>query len=518
MAPLAQPAGNRYGVWLYRGMVIFLWVLVTGLFMEAVFYIQTWRIEHTNPYIRSWRDGAPWPVPLPPKQAWTLSEEALAAATAQAAETVSDAVVQDNRADRTRRAEFFTEIDESQRERFAALYQVVALICERDGQVVGRYPKFLCLPGEVGRETPPVQTLAAVLGPSASEELRPPFVQAIETGQPAVVHLSTISMTVFLYPEKNLSRLIVFVDNPPKNAPPVPPGSIWEIPFLTCKKQVSSPDGKYRTNNFGFRDDDVIVPKPKGLFRIVCVGGSTTEEGDTNAMTYPNLLERKLRREFGDRVEVVNCGLSGMNSLKEWMRSADYLALEPDFVVYYNAVNDICHTVYPQWVTQRAGKIARLFRRIRFVNYYGNRWLLPSNRAMAADFDREIMANLRYMQAYFAHRGIPMAMCSFACPDINALTREERVYYDWSCEKNWGGRYVSFSTYWRSIRQFNALVRAMCRETGMMYIPVAERFNDGTYYFGDICHMKNEGIDLKAQVIFEAIREHVGERINRMGE
>jgi len=504
--------------WLYFGLLLFIWGIVFVLFAETIFRIQVWRIDRTNPYIRSWRDGTPWPVSLPPAQAWTLSEEARAAASAPAAETLSDAFVPDNRDDRIRRAVFFSEIEDPQRERFAALYQVVVLICERDGRIAGRYPKFLCLPGEVGRELPPVQTLATVLGPAASDELRPHFVQAIETGQPALIHLSTISMTVFLSLDKDPSRMMVFGDNPPKNAPPVPPESIWEIPFLTCKKQVSSPDGRYRTNNFGFRDDDVIVPKPKGLFRIVCVGGSTTEEGDTNAMTYPNLLERKLRREFGDRVEVVNCGLSGMNSLKEWMRSADYLALEPDFVVYYNAANDICHTIYPQWVTQRAGSVARLLRRLRFVNYYGNRWLLPSDRVMAADFDREIFANLRLMRAYFAKRGIPMAVCSFACPDLNGLTRVERAYYDWSCEKNWGGRYVAFSTYWRGIRQFNEQVRAMCRETGALYIPVAERFNDGTYYFGDICHMKNEGIDLKAQAIFEAVREYVGARIDRVKE
>jgi hypothetical protein len=45
-------------------------------------------------------------------------------------------------------------------------------------------------------------------------------------------------------------------------------------------------------NSFGFRSPEIEVPKPEGKFRIVCVGGSTTNAGRTNDTTYPALLEK----------------------------------------------------------------------------------------------------------------------------------------------------------------------------------------------------------------------------------
>jgi len=42
----------------------------------------------------------------------------------------------------------------------------------------------------------------------------------------------------------------------------------------------------------------MTVPKPAGVFRIACVGGSTTVEGPHNELTYPNYLERMLGARF----------------------------------------------------------------------------------------------------------------------------------------------------------------------------------------------------------------------------
>ena len=98
----------------------------------------------------------------------------------------------------------------------------------------------------------------------------------------------------------------------------------------------------------GLRDDFVVIPKPKGLFRILCVGGSTTVAGWTNETTYPNLLEKRLKDSFPDvSSEVINCGVSGLNSNSELEKIGDYLALNPDLILEYNAVNDICWLYFP---------------------------------------------------------------------------------------------------------------------------------------------------------------------------
>ncbi|HOT49734.1 MAG TPA: hypothetical protein PLI07_02075 [Candidatus Hydrogenedentes bacterium] len=41
------------------------------------------------------------------------------------------------------------------------------------------------------------------------------------------------------------------------------------------------------TNSAGFRDDEIVLPKPPGIYRILCIGGSTTFERVRNDLTYP---------------------------------------------------------------------------------------------------------------------------------------------------------------------------------------------------------------------------------------
>jgi hypothetical protein len=54
-------------------------------------------------------------------------------------------------------------------------------------------------------------------------------------------------------------------------------------------------NSEFWTNSQGMRDAETVVPKPDGVVRIVCVGGSTTVEGPHNELTYPNILEKLLR-------------------------------------------------------------------------------------------------------------------------------------------------------------------------------------------------------------------------------
>lgn len=74
-----------------------------------------------------------------------------------------------------------------------------------------------------------------------------------------------------------------------------------------------------------------MVPKPRDKYRIICIGGSTTFEGSTNNSTYPALLENKLNNYFHcDRIEVLNCGISGLNQENICQGGTDYF-------------RDVCH-------------------------------------------------------------------------------------------------------------------------------------------------------------------------------
>ena len=102
---------------------------------------------------------------------------------------------------------------------------------------------------------------------------------------------------------------------------------------------------QWSSNSRGFRGPEIAVPKPADVYRIVCLGGSTTEGiGVSNDETYPAYLEKILasRRVQGRRVEVVNAGFSGFGShdLFYVFRSL-VLPLEPDLVLYYEVGNRV---------------------------------------------------------------------------------------------------------------------------------------------------------------------------------
>lgn len=291
---------------------------------------------------------------------------------------------------------------------------------------------------------------------------------------------------------------------------------LWEVPFFLYRKHVRRKDHvnvlglteNFYSNNHGFRDADFPVEKEKGVFRIVCVGASTTEEGPTNDLTYPAILEAMLNRHFEDnRFEVINCGISGMNSLKHRIRSADYLALDPDLILVYNAVNDICHDLFPIWLKDASPRQQQL-RASAFINHYFNEQLLPDSDEMGILIEQNKMADLRFLADRAKRQNVPVALCSFAAPDIERLSGKEHRYYDYCTRKEWGGRYVVFTSYLRALGAYNNAIRKLCNQEELLYIPIAEKLRGGAELFGDICHLRNPGIEAKAKLIADFLIEN----------
>ena len=85
---------------------------------------------------------------------------------------------------------------------------------------------------------------------------------------------------------------------------------------------------------------DLAVPKPAGVTRIVCEGGSTTFDllAPDDASTWPARLGALL----GPRVDVANAGFPGWTSLESLVSlEIRDLDLGPDLVVVFSGVNDL---------------------------------------------------------------------------------------------------------------------------------------------------------------------------------
>ncbi|GAB6036551.1 hypothetical protein JCM15519_11100 [Fundidesulfovibrio butyratiphilus] len=85
--------------------------------------------------------------------------------------------------------------------------------------------------------------------------------------------------------------------------------------------------------------------KPAGVFRILCLGGSTTYGVGAEAeFSYPVILQDLLTYEYGkpgSAIEVINAGVMGYHSWHSVLRAALELdALQPDVYILMDGVND----------------------------------------------------------------------------------------------------------------------------------------------------------------------------------
>lgn len=292
---------------------------------------------------------------------------------------------------------------------------------------------------------------------------------------------------------------------------PQPEDSMWDVAAYRFKKNFHM--GEKQTNRFGFGDIDVAVPRPPGVFRIACVGGSTTDEGYIGMPRYADMLKEILQARFGaNAVEVVNCGICGIDSFGERRRVQDYLAVDPNLIVYYNAVNDVSVRHMPVW-NDHVSAWQRLLRQSRFLNRWFNHAFLPSEDYVAGFMKATTIRNLRALAYAAGERGVAVALCSFACPDPARLDSAARDYLDINFRNTWQGRYPDYGAYVKLLALHNHLVKQACDEDGLLYIPVAENFHEGMEYFRDICHTKPSGMRLKAEIIAAFISPCIEQRL-----
>jgi len=97
-------------------------------------------------------------------------------------------------------------------------------------------------------------------------------------------------------------------------------------------------------NSSGYRGEEIILPKPYGEFRIVCMGGSTTYTGkiEDYRLSYPYLLEKELQSRGHENLTVINAGASAWSSWETLINfELRVLDLDPDLIIVYHGVNDI---------------------------------------------------------------------------------------------------------------------------------------------------------------------------------
>lgn len=124
-----------------------------------------------------------------------------------------------------------------------------------------------------------------------------------------------------------------------------------EYPYLPYRVRPNEPGSPY-SNPKGYRGRDFSWQKPPGTVRVACLGGSTTWEG-----SYPDALERRLYAHSaggstpGPAYEVLNFGAEAWSSAEILVNYVVRgLHADPDYVVFYEAVNDVVAASHPRGI------------------------------------------------------------------------------------------------------------------------------------------------------------------------
>lgn len=527
---------RRFFKSIYVCLVAFLWCAAVVVFMEGAALVYQLRMERSNPLIAAYRAGQPLPesdssldvnavdIFLPEEVGGWDTRPVPSAIDTSLEQALAWGPLHSGGGEerQAHRAAFFN-LSPDARELYARLRKEMILVFSPDKRIIKVYgsDKFFFEGIQY------VLFRVAICSSGIVSAVYNALDTALKSGQPETFSLywpnpvepmAVLSASCIPAPGggENGGNGCVFVSLNPDEITTGPAGQLpedsrWVVPHYRFKPNYAgSTHPGFTTNSLGFRDVERAVPKPEGMFRIVCVGGSTTQEGATNESTFPALLEARLRNVFpGKEIEVVNAGVPGIATPLHLLRLPDYLALEPDLVILHLGVNDTL-LKYNTWLVNSLPAHLRSAR--MFFPSIG----APSLETFQ-DFHREYMGrNLALISFLFQRRGAAVAFASIAWPHLETITAKERQYYNYQGQYTWEFPAFNLDTYAKYIKESNLVLQDAAAAVDGIYIPVAENLRGGVSLFTDFCHMTPAGIEAKTEILFKAIRPILEKRFQEI--
>ncbi len=295
----------------------------------------------------------------------------------------------------------------------------------------------------------------------------------------------------------------------------------------------------FTVNRLGFRGEEIAAKKPPGVFRIACLGGSTTEnEFVDDSQTWCAVLQRLLRRRAGDdRIEVVNAGCATYTTAHSFINYALRVSdLKPDVVVIYHAINDLVPESCPGF-TPDYRTFYRFYHLVgalqtdlhlemetpldpvlgwsalyRFVKREWARAVvgrfrepaafhvrpadrLPPERSLV--FERNLRAILRLVKADRA-RALLCTFPSVLRPDLSAADRARLGGYGWF-------KFLTVEGVYDGLQRHNAVIERLAREEGALLADLDAAAPKDFEHFFDACHMTPRGQRIVAETIARAL-------------
>ena len=287
---------------------------------------------------------------------------------------------------------------------------------------------------------------------------------------------------------------------------------------------------KLTTNSMGFAngsngDRDVSLDKPEHLYRINCLGASTTGNyisiGKKN-YSYPLELEKILNQSFSQEVEVNNFGLGGYNSADILIRFIlEIIETSPDMVIIYHAHNDISSYLTPDFKYDYSHSKINLgenywkfeigenipFLPFQFTNFILEKWFPIGVRNSLLDFVSKGKMNLdidpkKGLQVYRRNLEYLIEICKNKDIEVVLSTYAHFLYND-----------IRDSKLHKKLKEIinkeNEIIRDLSKLYKLTIVDNANLIPAEEKYFLDSLHFTPEGMKLLAKNIAKSLKSYI---------
>jgi hypothetical protein len=266
--------------------------------------------------------------------------------------------------------------------------------------------------------------------------------------------------------------------------------------------------------------------KPPGTVRIVVFGGSTSVNKrvhSSSGLHYPLELQRLLNARRSDQpVEVISVANEAYTSAHALIILAlDVLSWQPDLVVLSHNFNDLTASYFPDFVPDYSHKFSHdyympgpselLWKRSRLYRFIDARLRklarYPVRRGSYGDAPPALGAAVfrRNLESFvtLAHaNGVAVVLGS------QPLARVSADEFDADLANKPYNRELVYPTHAQFLRHhagFNAIIAAVARRHGALFVDNARAFGDERALFSDFLHYSHAGVERLADNYARAI-------------
>jgi len=296
----------------------------------------------------------------------------------------------------------------------------------------------------------------------------------------------------------------------------------YQSPCGRYKKYNPKFQVRGKINSYGFRGKEFSINKPKGVFRIVNLGGSTTYGTSVeDGFTYPEYLGKDLMLNTNKKFEVINAGIGGSTIYEiACLFKKEIIPLHPDIITINSVLNnfyfsDLAYKAPPPHPLSLQGINNFLLTKSVFYVTLREKLALLLKQEMVSIYrapPKQAAKNFMNTESFWVdlEKSFKDIIYYAKLNNIKVLIIEEPIITSFFKNRN----YVLLDKGIEPVyRRVASLLKKISIEEGVSLLETHDSFKNipAEEYFTDGLHLTPKGNEFLANLIAEKIREMADE-------